>query len=67
MHEEWDEPGLGLSIVNAIVTAHGGTVQALSLPHGGASYSVHLPLSHDDSDSAMDSEAEVESGAETTS
>jgi two-component system OmpR family sensor kinase len=59
--------GLGLSIVNAIVTAHGGTVQARSLPAGGASFSVHLPLSLDHSDSAMDSGAEVESGAESPS
>ena len=42
--------GLGLSIVNAIVTAHGGTVHATSLPGQGASFSVHLPLSHKGSD-----------------
>ena len=29
----------------AIVTAHGGTVRAVSLPGQGASFSVHLPLS----------------------
>ncbi|HXA31538.1 MAG TPA: ATP-binding protein, partial [Acidimicrobiales bacterium] len=59
--------GLGLSIVNAIVTAHGGTVEALSLPVGGASFSVHLPLSRDDSDSALGSDSEVGSEAERTS
>jgi two-component system OmpR family sensor kinase len=59
--------GLGLSIVNAIVTAHGGTVRAVSLPGQGASFSVHLPLSHDDSSPALDSAIEVESGAESNS
>jgi len=59
--------GLGLSIVNAIVTAHGGTVRAVSLPGQGASFSVHLPLSHDDSGPALDSAIEVESGAESSS
>ncbi|HEY6623739.1 MAG TPA: HAMP domain-containing sensor histidine kinase [Acidimicrobiales bacterium] len=44
--------GLGLSIVNAIVTAHGGTVRAISLPGQGASFSVHLPLSHEGADGA---------------
>jgi two-component system OmpR family sensor kinase len=59
--------GLGLSIVNAIVTAHGGTVRAASLPGQGASFSVHLPLSHDDSGPTLDSAIEVESGAENSS
>jgi two-component system OmpR family sensor kinase len=59
--------GLGLSIVNAIVTAHGGTVRATSLPGQGASFSVHLPLSHDNSGPILDSAIEVESGAESSS
>ena len=46
--------GLGLSIVNAIVTAHGGTVRAISLPGQGASFSVHLPLSHEGADADAD-------------
>jgi two-component system OmpR family sensor kinase len=46
--------GLGLSIVNAIVTAHGGTVRATSLPGQGASFAVHLPLSPDGSDVDVD-------------
>jgi two-component system OmpR family sensor kinase len=57
--------GLGLSIVNAIVTAHGGTVDAVSLPGEGASFSVHLPLSPDGSD--IDSAVEVGSGGERAS
>ena len=35
--------GLGLSIVDAIVTAHGGTVSANSKPGAGTSITVKLP------------------------
>jgi signal transduction histidine kinase len=35
--------GLGLSLVQAIVRAHGGTVAARNLPEGGAEFSVRLP------------------------
>jgi two-component system OmpR family sensor kinase len=39
--------GLGLSIVAAIVEAHGGTVRADNAPGGGAAFTVRLPLSSD--------------------
>jgi signal transduction histidine kinase len=35
--------GLGLSLVQAIVQAHGGTVTARSLPEDGAEFTVRLP------------------------
>jgi len=36
--------GLGLSIVAAVVTAHGGSVQVLATPGGGGTFRVLLPL-----------------------
>ena len=36
--------GLGLSIVAAVTSAHGGTVAALPTPGGGATFRVALPL-----------------------
>lgn len=36
--------GLGLSIVQSIVAAHGGSVQAHETPGGGATFKVELPL-----------------------
>jgi two-component system, OmpR family, sensor kinase len=40
--------GLGLSIVSAIVTAHGGEVQVRSAPGEGATFTVTLPLEGSD-------------------
>jgi len=36
--------GLGLSIVNAVVTAHGGRVDVKETSGGGATFEVELPL-----------------------
>ncbi len=44
--------GLGLSIVQEIVTAHGGHVTAENPPGGGASFLVSLPVSEPGHDSA---------------
>ncbi len=38
--------GLGLSIVAAIVAAHGGEVTAQGTPGGGATLTVRLPAAH---------------------
>jgi two-component system OmpR family sensor kinase len=36
--------GLGLSIVSAVVEAHGGTAEARQTPGGGATFAIALPL-----------------------
>ena len=38
--------GLGLSIVSAVVAAHGGTVRVRETEGGGATFDVQLPLAH---------------------
>jgi two-component system OmpR family sensor kinase len=38
--------GLGLSIVNAVVVAHGGRIQVRETSGGGATFEVELPLAH---------------------
>ncbi|CAL9492368.1 Sensor protein KdpD [Streptomyces sp. enrichment culture] len=35
--------GLGLSIVRAVVTAHGGAISSTARPTGGMDIAVHLP------------------------
>jgi two-component system OmpR family sensor kinase len=46
--------GLGLAIVSAIATAHGGTVGVDSLPGSGASFWVRLPLAGSGASALLD-------------
>ncbi|MCI0574463.1 MAG: ATP-binding protein [Myxococcaceae bacterium] len=36
--------GLGLAVSQAIAQAHGGSIEARTLPEGGAEFSLHLPV-----------------------
>jgi len=42
--KEIEGAGLGLSIVKAICTAHGGSIQATNLSEGGTRFTIDLPL-----------------------
>lgn len=48
--------GLGLAIVQAIATAHGGRVSVESRPGSGATFVLHLPLDEDPDDLPDDDE-----------
>ncbi len=52
--------GLGLSIVSAIVAAHGGTVAAESSPGNGMAVTVRIPMSSSDQDQDQDQDQELE-------
>lgn len=41
--EEFEGTGLGLSIVKRVAERHGGTIEALALPQGGARFEMALP------------------------
>jgi signal transduction histidine kinase len=43
-----DGSGLGLWIVQQIITAHGGEADAANAPGGGAMFTLHLPLSQNE-------------------
>ncbi|TDC44224.1 HAMP domain-containing histidine kinase [Actinomadura sp. KC345] len=48
-----DGAGLGLSIVRAVVDAHGGTIETVPRPEGGLSITVRLPLAEASAPAAL--------------
>ena len=48
--KEAGSAGLGLTIAQQVVTAHGGTIDVVDTPGGGATFRVRLPLPEEDDD-----------------
>ncbi|UBV43626.1 response regulator [Deinococcus taeanensis] len=46
--KEAGSAGLGLTIAQQVVTAHGGTIDVMDTPGGGATFRVRLPLPEED-------------------
>jgi signal transduction histidine kinase len=46
--KEAGSAGLGLTIAQQVVTAHGGTIDVVDTPGGGATFRVRLPLPEED-------------------
>ena len=44
--------GMGLSIARTIIEAHNGVISAKNRDHGGATFRIKLPISHDGSKSS---------------
>ena len=59
--------GLGLSIVAALVSAHGGSVSVQDTPGGGATFRVVLPLAPVHSELPADDQPELSDSAESGS
>lgn len=62
-----DSTGLGLAVCHGIVAAHGGSIEAVNRPGGGARLVVDLPLDRRDSDADGGAEAESPSEKERQS
>jgi signal transduction histidine kinase len=59
--------GLGLAIVRAVADSHGGTVEAGPSPHGGARFTVRIPLIQvDEGDVASDADENKPASGEPT-
>ncbi|MBZ9749342.1 response regulator [Deinococcus sp. HMF7604] len=54
--KEAGSAGLGLTIAQQVVTAHGGTIEVVDTPGGGATFRVRLPLPEEDDDAGLDTE-----------
>ena len=65
--KEAGSAGLGLTIAQQVVAAHGGSIDVLDTPGGGATFRVRLPLIEDGEDEDFwpdDGESEQKKGGE---
>ncbi|MBZ9713029.1 hybrid sensor histidine kinase/response regulator [Deinococcus multiflagellatus] len=55
--KEAGSAGLGLTIAQQVVTAHGGTIDVVDTPGGGATFRVRLPLPEEDEETGLEDAA----------